>query len=188
MNAVNAAVKVNLDTVAGLRRAVIDRHEARVLLALLLQSLVEILLGHLGICLLDLNALVSAELHFRLGRNRSRVDQILILADLGHIDLRAGHDRETALLRSLRIGIIDAAVHSALKEDALAVVLLDHSLRNMALPETLHLILRLLAVVRCGDCLLKIFLRHGHRDHCHIVFFLLYLKCHRDFLLDICSL
>ena len=54
----------------------------------------------------------------------------------------------------------------------------------MTLPETLHLILALLAVVCCSDCFLKLCLRHSHRNHCHVVFFLLYLKSHLDVLLD----
>ena len=102
--AVNFALKVECHGIVLCSLLIsFQRHGAAVLLLLLLQSLLEILIGDRRIGLRNLNALVLSQCYFRLYGYFCREDKGLAFADLGYTDLRCGDDIQTAFLRSIAI-------------------------------------------------------------------------------------
>ena len=179
-DAVDAAVEIDLHGVSVLGCAVGDCHQAGILLQLSSDRVLDILVGDSHVSLLDLDALILSEGDVRLHSDSRGVDQVLACLDLGHVDLRSGDDIKAALLRSVRIGFVDAGIDCALKENALAVELLDHLLRCMSLAETRKAVSSLFSVVGLLHRLREILCRDGDGDDRHALFLLLNLNCHNE--------
>ena len=115
--------------------AILNLNLGGLLVALFLNLGVNLSVGDLSHFLLHSDALVLAEGNLRHNEHLSGELQVLAGADLLDLDLRTIHDVHLVLLNGRAVHFIEDQLESLVVEDALAVHILDHLARRLALAE-----------------------------------------------------
>ena len=135
LHAVHAAGVIEVHGVALGNHAIVHRDFRGLLIALLLDFGVHIVLGHEGVFLLDLDALVLAQGHVRLDEHFAGELQVLAGADLLDIDLRTVDDLKFVLVDGRAVNFVKDQLEGLVIENAFAVHVLNHLARGVSLAE-----------------------------------------------------
>ena len=155
-NSVNRALVVDVCDIALLARSVGDLNGSCVSLANLLDLLLNVLLGSLSNLLCNLKCIVACDLYLRLNKALSLKHDVTV--GRNEIKLGVSNDVEAGLLKCLLKCVGNARVDSILKEDTLAVHLLDDSLRRLSASEAGNVDILYVLLVRLNFSFLKSFL------------------------------
>ena len=112
-------------------------HASGVAVSFLLDLALHVLIGHGGIHLLHLHALILAQLHLRTLRHLRGKDKGLSLLDLDNLHRRGGNDIHTAFVHGLFIVILDQDIGGLLVEHLRSVHFLDNLPRHLSLTEAI---------------------------------------------------
>ena len=169
--AVDEAGEVDRDMVAHLRLA-LNIEQAGVALLNVMHLFVDLALVKRFVVLRDLEALVLAELHFRIHADLKGVDQLFVLGDLLVDQARRADALKAAVGTAGLERVLCQRLDSVGIEHFLAIHALDNGARGLALAETSHVEMVLVLFIYFVDRIVKDIGRDLHFKGRHIFLFL----------------
>ena len=169
--AIDEAGEVDRDMVAHLRLA-LNIEQAGVALLDIVHLFVDLALVKRFVVLRDLEALVLAELHFRVHTDLEGIDQLFVLGDLLVDQARRADALKAAVGTACLERILRQRLDGVGVEHFLAVHTLDDGARGLALAEAGHVEMVLILFICFVDRIVKDIGRDLHFKGRHVFFFL----------------
>ena len=169
--AIDEAGEVDRDMVAHLRLA-LNIEQAGVALLDIVHLFVDLALVKRFVVLRDLEALVLAELHFRIHADLKGVDQLFVLGDFLVDQARRADALKAAVGTACLERILRQRLDGVGVEHFLAVHTLDDGARGLALAEAGHVEMVLILFIYFVDRIVKDIGRDLHFKGRHVFFFL----------------
>src|SRR5699024_789133 len=167
-SSVYKSLEIDGSDVSVLCSAVFHSDSSGVLLLLFLQFSLDLFVCHFCLRLRNFQSFILAQGYFRLHCNFCGKDESFARLYLCYVDLRLRNDLKIALLKSLAVLLRDQSVGRVLKEDSLAVHLLDHLSRRFAFTETGNGDSVFCSQICILHCLLQFLSRNLDSQLCHV--------------------